>query len=431
MKEIDRLRWKFMFYNMMIVTAVIGITFGSAALLVKNRGHQEVNTVLSQVIEAEEEAALMEEALILELAFPVRVPYFSVVVRNDGSVRLQDGAYISFPGQEFLEQVAWMGMETDDDEGALREYNLRYLRAVHPEGCLIAFADTSYEDAMIDGMLVNGGAACCLIWLGFLLLSYFFARWAVRPVEEAVQHQKQFVADASHELKTPLTIITANAELLKDRCRGMAPETDKWLDNVAQECFQMRRLIESLLMLARSDLAKAGRSDWETFNFTDLVMEEILTFEPVFFQIGKRLKDKLCDSVWVTGSPGQLKQAVKILLDNAAKYSGEKSETEVRLEPCGRNKVCLRVVSEGNVIPKEQRKAIFRRFYRGDASRSSQDGYGLGLAIARAAAKNHKGFLGVECENGKNCFYLKLKRENRIPEQNDTSHKGISDIRPS
>lgn len=404
MKEIDRLRWKFMLYNMLIVTAVIGVTFCSAALLVKRRSHQEVNAVLSQVAEARE-----EEALIFALSSPVRVPYFSVVVQADGSVMLQDGVYNSFPDQEFLEQVAFMGMEKEGEQGALKDYSLRYLRVPCLEGDLIAFADTSYEEAMIDGMLVNGGIVCCIIWLGFLVLSYFFARWAVRPVEDALQHQKQFVADASHELKTPLTIITANAELLKDRCQGMAPEVDKWLDNVNQECVQMRRLVESLLMLARNDTAKKSRLDWQTFNFSDLLTEEILTFEPVFFQMGKLLDYDICDPVWVTGSPKQLKQAVKILLDNAAKYSKDKGRTQVRLESCGRKKVCLWVKSEGNVIPEGQRKAIFRRFYRGDASRSSQDGYGLGLAIAQVIVKNHKGSLGVECDGERNCFYLKMK----------------------
>lgn len=404
MKEINRLRWKFMFYNMLIVTAVIGITFGAAALLVKKRGYEQVNEVLSQAAGDQK-----EETLIFEVSSPVRVPYFSVVVQEDGAVMLQEGAYNSFPNQEFLEQVALLGMEMQGEQGALEDYSLRYLRVSHPAGHLIAFADTSYEEAMIDGMLVNGGIACCLIWLGFLVLSYFFARWAVRPVEDALQHQKQFVADASHELKTPLTIITANAELLKDRCQGMTAEVDKWLDNVNQECIQMRRLVESLLLLARSDLAKAGKADWKRVNFTDLVMEEILTFEPVFFQLGKELDEELTEDLWVMGSPEQLKQTVKILLDNAAKYSKEKGRTRVRLKASGKKRIELQVISEGNPIPKEQRRAVFCRFYRGDASRSSQEGYGLGLAIAQAIVKHHKGTIGLQCDGENNCFYMKLR----------------------
>lgn len=412
MKEIDRLRWKFMLYNMLIVTAVIGVTFCSAALLVKRRGYQEVNMALSQAVEEQN-----AETLVFAMPSPVRVPCFSVVVQEDGTVLLQAGAYTSFENQEFLEQVALLGMADGGRRGTLEEYQLRYLRVSHPAGDLIAFADTSYEQAVMKEMLVNGGIACCLIWFAFLVLSYFFARWAVRPVEEAMKYQKQFVADASHELKTPLTVIMANSELLEERCRGMLPEADRWLGNMKQECIQMRHLVENLLMLARNELSQGNRADWKSFDFAELVMEELLTFEPVFFQLGKSLDYRLCQSAQVKGSPEQLKQAVKILLDNAAKYSLEKSRTEIILEPLGRKKVCLWVKSEGNVIPKNQQKAVFRRFYRGDASRSSQNGYGLGLAIAQAIVENHRGSIGVECEGNRNCFYIKLKGRSVQPEE--------------
>ena len=284
MKEIDRLRWKFMFYNMLIVTAVIGVTFCCAALLVKKRGRQEINAVLSQAVEYQDLHGRQWQD-----PEQTRVPHFSVLVQPDGVIVLQDGAYHSFPDQEFLESVVFLGMDGGQETGNLEDYSLRYLRVSGSAGDLIAFADTSYEESMMDEVLLHGGLACCLIWLGFLVLSYFFARWAVRPVEESVRRQKQFVADASHELKTPLTVITANAELLKERCEGMAEDVDKWLDNVDQECIQMRRLVESLLLLARSDLMKKGRKDWERIDLSDLLLEELLTFEPVFYQMGKTI----------------------------------------------------------------------------------------------------------------------------------------------
>lgn len=402
MKEIDRLRWKFMFYNMLIVTAVIGVTFISSALLVKRRSNEEVSTALERA------AGQQTDTVAVTMALPVHVPYFSVVVQNDGIVLLQEGAYNSLLNRELLESIALRGMENGSDQGALEDYSLRYLRVSHPSGWLIVFADTSYQKALVDDVLENGIIACCLIWFGFLALSWFFASWAVRPVKEALQQQKQFVADASHELKTPLTIIMANAELLEDKCGKRADEVDKWLDNIKQECLQMRRLVESLLMLARSDLAGKTKVDWRLLDFSDLVTEQLLTFEPVFFQLGKSLSYQLADRVMVKGSPDQLKQAVKILLDNAAKYSDEGSCTEILLESSGRRRVRLWVKSHGNPIPKEQRKAVFRRFYRGDASRSGSGGYGLGLAIAQVIARSHRGSLGLEGEGDKNCFYLKL-----------------------
>lgn len=403
MKEIDRLRWKFMLYNMLIVTAVISITFISAAFLIKRRGYEEIDSVLYQAVQERE----AEES---SFQWPplTRIPYFSAVVQTDGGVILQDGRYRVFPDENFLEQVVLMGLETENESGMLKEYHLRYLKVSRPTEDLIVFADTSYEEALMDGMLANGGIACGVIWLFFLGLSYLFARWAVRPVEEVMQHQKQFITDASHELKTPLTIIMANAQLLQDQCSGFGSETDKWMNNVIQECAQMRRLVENLLMLARNDIVKPCRADWKAFNFTDLVTEQILTFEPLFFQVGKSLDYQLPDSVWVKGNQEQLKQVIKILFDNAVKYSKENGKVFVCLEHSGKKRVCLWVKSEGTEISKEQRKAIFRRFYRGDASRSRQEGYGLGLAIAQAIVRNHRGDIGVECMEGKNCFYVKL-----------------------
>ena len=404
MKEIARLKLKFMLYNMLIVTAVIGVTFFASAAAAKSRGFRETDQVLSQL------ASGRESLLIFDGASQVRVPHFSVIITPEGAAILQEGNYNSFPDGEFLNEVVLLSMGGDDETGFLPQYSLKYLRSYRPEGILLAFADTSYGESIVESVLQYGALACGGIWLLFLVLSWCFAGWAVRPLERAMVSQKEFVANASHELKTPLTIIAANAELLSSRLLGRTEEMDKWLINMKQECQEMRTLVESLLTLARSDAKTGKKRNWTIFEFDELLMEELLTFEPVFYQAGRDLAyEELPSSVRVRGNREELKKLIQILLDNAVKYSEPRSATRVSLKTSGRHGLWLWVESGGPLIPKEQREAIFERFYRGDTSRSSGFGCGLGLSIAKEIAKEHRAGFGLTCENGKNCFYLKLK----------------------
>lgn len=406
MKEIVRLKIKFLFYNMAIVTAVIGVTFFAAAAVVKSRSYQETDQILSQIAEG------AGSRIIFDGASQVRVPHFSVIVTADGAMLLQEGNYNSFPDQAFLDEVILLGMDGRGETGFLPEYSLKYFREARPEGVFLAFADTSYSETMMESVWQYGAAACVGIWLLFFVLSWFFAGWAVRPLEKAMTAQKEFVANASHELKTPLTILAANTELLSGHISGRDEESDKWLENMKQECQEMRKLVESLLTLARSDAGTGKKKAFSRFDFGELLMEELLTFEPVFYQAGRMLSyEDLEESrkFFVNGNREELKQLLQVLLDNAVRYSNPQSATTVSMEETGRGGFCLQVKSHGAPIPKEQREAVFERFYRGDTSRASGFGCGLGLSIAKEIAREHKAVLGLTCEDGANCFYLKMR----------------------
>lgn len=407
MKEIVRLKIKFLFYNMAIVTAVIGVTFFAAAAVVKSRSYRETDQILSQIAEG------AGSRIIFDGASQVRVPHFSVIVTADGAMLLQEGNYNSFPDQAFLDEVILLGMDGRGETGFLPEYSLKYFREARPEGVFLAFADTSYSETMMESVWQYGAAACVGIWLLFFVLSWFFAGWAVRPLEKAMTAQKEFVANASHELKTPLTILAANTELLSGHISGRDEESDKWLENMKQECQEMRKLVESLLTLARSDAGTGKKKAFSRFDFGELLMEELLIFEPVFYQAGRMLSyEDLEESreFFVNGNREELKQLLQVLLDNAVRYSNPQSATTVSMEETGRGGFCLQVKSHGTPIPKEQREAVFERFYRGDTSRASGFGCGLGLSIAKEIAREHKAVLGLTCEDGANCFYLKMRR---------------------
>ena len=227
MREIGRLRLKFIIYNMLVVTAVIGITFCAVTSVVKHRVNDQGSLALSRVVAGE------EQSLIFAAMSPARIPFFTVLVGEDGAVTLGEG-YDAYWEPEYLEQMAVLGMTGEEDMGILDAYHLRYLRISQPAGHMIAFADTTYEDSLRNGVMKYGAMACVAIWLGFFGLSYFFSRWAVKPLEESVRMQKQFVADASHELKTPLTVITANAALLQEQLGGANGELKAALQYMSQ-----------------------------------------------------------------------------------------------------------------------------------------------------------------------------------------------------
>ena len=214
----------------------------------------------------------------------------------------------------------------------------------------------------------------------FLGLSFLLARWAVKPVETAWNQQRQFVADASHELKTPLTVILTNAELLQE------PEYDeqarsRFVDSIMTMSHQMRGLVESLLELARVD--NGGQNMvFSRLNFSELVSDALLPFEPVYFEKGLTLESNVEENLFVKGSQQHLKQVADILLDNASKYASP-------IPRCGSFSggrgatACSPWQAPGTPYPERgPEEHFFKRFYRMDKARSMNHSYGLGLSVA-------------------------------------------------
>lgn len=236
------------------------------------------------------------------------------------------------------------------------------------------------------------------LWVGLagiifiLILVIFLSRWVTMPVRLAFEKQKQFVADASHELKTPLTIITANAEVLESSLSW-----NKWLGNILEQSGRMKKLINNLLDLARLDSGSQSQ-DFANFDLSRTVKNVCLSFESLAYEYRKTLLIEVDPALTLHGNEAAIKQLVTILLDNAFKYSDEKGTICVRLSSHGEKRELL-VHNTGLGISAEDQKRIFERFYRSDASRSRESGgYGLGLSIAEAIVKTHKGHICVKSD---------------------------------
>ncbi len=220
----------------------------------------------------------------------------------------------------------------------------------------------------------------------------------IAPIEVTFQKQKQFIADASHELKTPVAVILANAE-------AMEQDHDfKWLANIEEEAGRMNGLITSLLDLTRSEQTKL---QLEPLNLSRLLEKQCLIMEAAMFEKHLELVEHIEEDVKVMGQPSSLTQVIAILIDNAIEHSdGQVIASLVR-----RNKEVIMTISNtGMPIPPDQRERIFERFYRADTSRNRASGrYGLGLAIAKSIVEAHHGKIKVECKDGITSFVVTLR----------------------
>lgn len=293
--------------------------------------------------------------------------------------------------------------------GRLSAQQLRFLHMHNGQsGETYVFLDISGSQAILATLARN----CLFIGLGafviFFAISVLFARWAVRPVENAWEDQKQFIADASHELKTPLTIILTNAQLLR------SPDFDeiqkqRFSDNILDTATRMRTLIEGLLDLSRADRGML-HSDVTDLNFSELVEQQLCIYEPIYFEHGLTLQQKLADDIHVSGSPTQLTQVLDILLDNADKYALPASQIRVKLNVAHHN-CLLSVTTAGEPLSARDQVAIFKRFYRVDQSHSDSGSYGLGLSIADTIVRAHHGEIYARSGAGENTFFVRLPLE--------------------
>lgn len=335
----------------------------------------------------------------------VNLPYIVIEVSQRGNISSAGNGYFDTSDEEYIVTLLQDTMAEGGREGQLGEYGLRYRRVNTPGGEKFVFVDISGHREMMQRLALSCLMIGCVSIALLLALSIALGNWAVRPVEEAWKQQKQFVADASHELKTPLAVIMSNAELLQSS-EYREEEKLRFSGNIYAVSQQMRRLVDGMLDLARLDkgVAEAGFSQ---VDLSGLVEEELLPFEPLFFEKGLSLSASVEQGIGIQGSESHLKQVLDILLDNALKYASLPSEVAVRLVRSGGNCI-LTVVSAGEAISREDLTNIFRRFYRVNSARSRDGSYGLGLSIAQSIVDKHGGKIWAESNGGFNTFAVQL-----------------------
>ena len=234
-------------------------------------------------------------------------------------------------------------------------------------------------------------------------ISIMLTRWLVRPVEEAFNKQRQFVFDASHELKTPLAVIIASAEMLEKN-----PKEKKWLSNIKSEADRMNKLVINLLDLAKTE-SLPSKLKYSTVNLSKETERSILTFEGLVFEKGLEIDYDIEDNIEFSCDLDKIKELLSILLDNAIKHSYDNAKIRVNLFKEKEN-IILEVINNGDDIPKDKQNKIFERFYRVDEARNrNENRYGLGLAIAKNIVDIHQGKISVTSSNNYTIFKVIFK----------------------
>ena len=404
---IRKLRWKVVGVSMLLASAVLLAVFAGVYFSARESLRQGSEQALQQAVQ--------------EGVFdPLRpgqehssAPCFVAEIFSSGTVRVAGSSYYRLDDEAALREIIGKSAQMPEESGLLKEYHLRYLRQTRPLSVRIAFTDSSLEQTALRSLVGVSLLICLGALLVLLLCSYFLSALVARPVERSWESQQRFLSDASHELKTPLTVILSSAELLREG--GDEEENRRCVDNIRSESRRMRALVEDMLTLSRLE---GRRMSTETVDFSDIVLDTALRFEPVAYEAGRELRYQADEGIHLSGNKEQLNRLCGILLDNAIRYAPARSTITVSLHRAERTAV-LEVENPGEPIPPEKLSHLFERFYRADESRSDQQGFGLGLSIAHSIVTEHGGTIRCRSDEKSTCFTvtLPIRSEEKMKEK--------------
>lgn len=283
-----------------------------------------------------------------------------------------------------------------------------YLIKPFSSGYRISFLDATDQHAILTNLVYTFLVVAFIMLILIFLISRFFANKSIMPVKAAFDKQKQFIADASHELKTPLAVINTNVDVLLSNSEDTISKQAKWLHYIKSESDRMTKLTNDLLYLTQVDYSDV-KTIYSIFNLSETAENVILTMEAVIFEHNLSLHYEIEPGLKVRGNAEEIHEVIMILLDNALKYTNANGFVDISLKR-RHNDAVLTVTNTGEGIPEEHIEKIFDRFYRTDKSRSRKlGGYGLGLAIARAIIEQHKGRIYAKSTvHEKTSFYVEL-----------------------
>ena len=324
---------------------------------------------------------------------PYESRFFSVLLSEDGEIIMTDINRIASVSQEEAEEYALDILSSKKEKGFIEDY--LFAKSEEDECVRITFLDCGRKLDSFNKFLTISLIVAAVGYVLFFFVIFFFSKKIIRPVAESYEKQKRFITDAGHEIKTPLAIIKADADVLE-----MDNEGNEWIEDIQKQTERLTSLTNDLVSLARMEESGAAEQKSE-LALSELVEEEATAYQMLAQSGEKKLNLQIQPALFVNGNEKSLRRLVNILMDNAMKYSPENTEVSLQLKKNGKQirlSVQNKTTSE---ISKENLELLFDRFYRMDSSRNSETGgHGIGLSMAKAIAEAHGGKISASSTDG-------------------------------
>ena len=329
----------------------------------------------------------------MRIETPYESRYFSVVLDNSGTVLQTETRRIKAIDPDQAKVYGQRAYETGKERAFLEEY--RFIRNTEGSLTRITFLDCGKQLYTYRKFLISSISMSVSGYLAFFLVIVFVSGRILKPVTESYEKQKRFITDAGHEIKTPLAIIKADADVLE-----MEYGENEWLDGIRDQIQRLSGLTSDLVYLSRME-ENDGNIPMIEFPLSDVISETALSFQALAQTQNKTFLCQIPPMISYTGNEKAIRQLVNILLENAMKYSPEQGEIRITLQKNNRQLLLSVFNTTQQTITAEHLSHLFERFYRADASRSSHSGgYGIGLSIAQAITAAHGGKITAASRDG-------------------------------
>lgn len=390
----DKLKRKFILINMALLTTIFVAIFGTIFTMTYSNIVNEMNG---------------EMEILLRGGHKPKPYYNYIIVKYDKSENILN-TYNSFnteiDSDDLKESVVEiLNSENFSGKVDIDDTKYSYIKDNSPMGSKVVLLDRTYLQNTVTQLLRSFILVGALSLIVLLFISFYLTNKALKPIKETFEKQKQFIADASHELKTPITIIKTNTSLVLSNPEDTVRNQSKWINYISSQADRMSELVNEMLSLARLDVEE-NKVELQSINISKIVQSMMLGFDAIIYENGIELEENISKDIFINGDTESIKKLFSILMDNAIKHINKSGKITVDLFK-EKNKVKLIVRNTGDGIAPEHLEKIFERFYRVDTSRVRESGgYGLGLSIAKSIATQHKGKIYAKSTVGKDSTFI-------------------------